>query len=80
VKVKVRYFGQFRDLTEKTNEVLEVKDGITVEEIRDFVRELYSRMASKEEIIVAVNGTFVPLKQVIKENDDVAFFPPVSGG
>ncbi len=80
LKVNVRYFGQFRDFTGKREEVLEVEEGITVEEIREHVRGIYAKIAAKEEVLVAVNGSFGSLDQVIKEWDEVAFFPPVSGG
>ena len=80
MKVNVRYFGQFRDFTGKQEEVLEVEVGITVEEIREHVRGIYAKIAAKEEVLVAVNGSFGSLDQVIKELDEVAFFPPVSGG
>ncbi len=80
MKVNVRYFGQFRDFTGKRDEVLEVEAGITVEEIREHVRGIYAKIAAKEEVLVAVNGSFGSLDQVIKEWDEVAFFPPVSGG
>ena len=80
LKVNVRYFGQFRDFTGKRDEVLEVEAGITVEEIREHVRGIYAKIAAKEEVLVAVNGSFGSLDQVIKEWDEVAFFPPVSGG
>jgi len=80
MKIYVRYFGQFRDFTGKREEVLEVKPGITVQEIREHVRGIYSKIAAKEEVLVAVNGSFGSLEQVIKETDEVAFFPPVSGG
>lgn len=80
LKVNVRYFGQFRDFTGKRDEALEVEAGITVEEIREHVRGIYAKIAAKEEVLVAVNGSFGSLDQVIKEWDEVAFFPPVSGG
>jgi molybdopterin synthase sulfur carrier subunit len=80
LKVNVRYFGQFRDFTGKQEEILEVEVGITVEEIREHVRGIYAKIAAKEEVLVAVNGSFGSLDQVIKEWDEVAFFPPVSGG
>ena len=80
MRVKVRYFGQFRDFTGKQDEALDVEKGITVEEIREHVRDIYPKIASKEEIMVAVNGSFVPLDLVIKKSDEMAFFPPVSGG
>ncbi len=80
MKINIRYFGQFRDITGKTEEELEVKDGITVEELRDFVRGKYSKIAAKREVLVALNNTFTALDVVVKPEDKVAFFPPVSGG
>lgn len=80
MKVNIRYFGQFRDFTGKREESLEVADNITVAGIREHVRGLYPKIAAKEEVLVAVNGNFGPLDQVINASDEVAFFPPVSGG
>jgi molybdopterin converting factor small subunit len=37
-------------------------------------------MAGRDQVLVAVNGVFVPLETVVREGDDAAFFPPVSGG
>jgi molybdopterin synthase sulfur carrier subunit len=80
MKVKIRYFGQFRDLAGKQEEFLETKNGITVKELREQIREIYPKIAAKNEVLVAVNGSFGTLDQVISETDEVAFFPPVSGG
>jgi len=80
VEINVKYFGQFRDFTGKREESLEVADGITVEAIREHVRGIYPKIAAKEQVLVAVNGNFGSLDQVINESDKVAFFPPVSGG
>jgi len=80
MRIKIRYFGQFRDFTGKREEVLEVKKDITVEEIREHVRGIYPKIAAKDEVLVAVNGNFGALDDVITEKDEVAFFPPVSGG
>ena len=80
MEINVRYFGQFRDFTGKREETLNVSDGITVEGIREHVRALYMKIAAKEEVLVAVNNNFEPLDRVIEPGDEVAFFPPVSGG
>jgi molybdopterin synthase sulfur carrier subunit len=80
MKVKIRYFGQFRDFTGKQEEVIETKKGITVREIREQIRDIYPKIALKSEVLVAVNGSFGSLDQEILETDEVAFFPPVSGG
>lgn len=44
------------------------------------MKGLYERMAGRDQVLVAVNGAFVPLETVVVEGDEVAFFPPVSGG
>ena len=76
----MKYFASFRDMTGKTEESLEVPEGITVEGLREHIKGLYVKMARREQVLVAVNGVFVPLRTVVREGDDVAFFPPVSGG
>jgi molybdopterin synthase sulfur carrier subunit len=80
LRIRVKYFASFRDMTGKREESLEVPDGVTVEGLREHVKGLYAKMAGREQVLVAVNGVFVPLETVIGEGDDVAFFPPVSGG
>jgi len=80
VRIKVTYYGQFRDITGLNEEEIEVKVGVTVVELRDQVREKYPRIAEKREILVAINNSFAPLETVVKQDDKVAFFPPVSGG
>jgi molybdopterin synthase sulfur carrier subunit len=80
MRINVRYFGQFRDITGLTEEEIETKEGITVIEFRDQVRKKYPRIAAKREVLVAVNNTFTSLDIVINPEDKVAFFPPVSGG
>jgi molybdopterin synthase sulfur carrier subunit len=80
VKIKISYFGQFRDITGLIEEEIETKDGVTVEELRDQIREKYPRIAAKREVLVAVNSSFALLDTVINPEDKVALFPPVSGG
>ena len=80
MRVRVKYFASFRDMTGKTEETLEVPEGITVEGLREHIKGLYVKMARREQVLVAVNGVFVPLETVVREGADVAFFPPVSGG
>ena len=36
--------------------------------------------ANSDSLVVAVNGEYVPLSHVLKEGDEVALIPPVSGG
>ena len=76
----MKYFASFRDMTGRREETLEVPDGVTVEGLREHVKGLYEKIALRDQVLVAVNGVFVPLETVVREGDEVAFFPPVSGG
>jgi molybdopterin converting factor subunit 1 len=80
VKIKIRYFGLFKEFTGKQEEIIDAKERITVKEIREQIQERYYKIAANNEVLVAVNGNFGSLDQVIKETDEVAFLPPVSGG
>ena len=80
MRIHVKYFASFRDITGRREEVMEVPDGVTVEGLRDHVKGLYERMAGRDQVLVAVNGAFAHLETVVEEGDEVAFFPPVSGG
>jgi len=80
LRIYVKYFASFRDITGRREEVMEVPDGVTVEGLREHVKGLYERMAGRDQVLVAVNGVFASLETVVEEGDEVAFFPPVSGG
>ena len=80
MRISVKYFASFRDITGRREETLEVPDGVTVTGLREYVKGLYERIADRDQVLVAVNGVFAPLETVVVEGDEVAFFPPVSGG
>ena len=61
-------------------EMLELPEGTTVEELRRRVLVAHRRLENVEQVLVAVNGSFADLRMVIVEGDEVALFPPVSGG
>ena len=61
-------------------ETLELPEGTTVEELRRRVLAAQRRLENLDQVLVAVNGSFADLRMVIVEGDEVALFPPVSGG
>jgi molybdopterin converting factor subunit 1 len=92
VWVKVLYFGVLRDLFGVADEAAEVPDGATVGELLGLLRGLASNNAmgkgaepGKEEqlwrsLAVAVNREYGSASNVLREGDEVALLPPVSGG
>lgn len=80
MKVKVRYFALFKEMLGISEEEIDIDPSTTVETFRDHVLGIHPKLAVRNEILVAINGSFVSLDTVINEEDVVAFFPPVSGG
>jgi len=64
----------------RREETLELPEGTTVEELRRRVLAAQRRLENLDQVLVAVNGSFADLRMVIVEGDEVALFPPVSGG
>jgi molybdopterin converting factor subunit 1 len=80
MKIKIHYFASLKDILEKDSEVMEVPRGIKSSELLKIIKNIYPKLAEKKQILVAVNGAFTQPDIIIKKGDNVALFPPVSGG
>ena len=81
MKLRVRYFASIREFTGLREEQMEVPEGCTAEALKRRVQGLHAALKGQEEnILVAVNGSFVEPARVLRQGDEVALFPPVSGG
>ena len=76
--IKVHYFARLRELTGKSEEVIE-QDSLTVRELLNWAEVTYPGFG-KDTIQVAVNEEYSLKDDVIKSGDVCAFIPPVSGG
>lgn len=81
MRLRVRYFASIREFTGLKEEQLDVPEGSTAEALKREAQKLHASLKGQEDnILVAVNGSFVELKRVLKAGDEIALFPPVSGG
>ena len=81
MRLRVRYFASIREFTGLKEEQLDVPEGSTAEALKKEAQKLHVSLKGQEDnILVAVNGSFVGLKWVLKAGDEIALFPPVSGG
>ncbi|MFN7105209.1 MAG: molybdenum cofactor biosynthesis protein [Pyrobaculum sp.] len=79
--IVVKYFSALRDVTGKIREELEIREGATLGDLLDWFFKTYPKAeAFREEMLVLVNGRTVDGTYVLKEGDEVAIMPPVSGG
>jgi molybdopterin converting factor subunit 1 len=81
VTVQLLYFGMLKDFFEAERDLVELHEGATVGELVALLRDrAASDMAVWKSIAVAVNREYSGLERVLKDGDEVALLPPVSGG
>ncbi len=81
MRLRVRYFASIREWTHLREEEVDLPEGSTAEALKREVERLHDKLDNPEgTILVAVNGGFVEPTRVLRQGDEVALFPPVSGG
>ena len=81
----VKYFSWIREHVGKSEENFDLpSDVTTINELINYLNDLndqYKHAFAKRSLIkIAVNKTYSPIESKINNNDEVAFFPPVTGG
>ena len=81
----IKYFSWIKEHVGKSEEQIELPDHINnVDELINHLNELdkkYSLILEKKKLIkIAVNKTYSSFDTNINNNDEIAFFPPVTGG
>ena len=81
--MKIIYFANMKQIIGINEESFELKKEIKVRELIDILKkrnENYSLAFNKSNIQCDVNCKYVDRNFVIKNTDEIAFFPPVTGG
>lgn len=79
--VDIRLFATMKDRAGKPNIQIEVAEPATVKTLLDAVVEQFPALESSVEIaLVSVNKAFANEDTAVNPGDEVAMFPPVSGG
>ena len=80
-EIHVRLFAGLHDLVGKRDLVLDMPAGATVGQLRDRLGIEYPAVqAMLSTLVCAVDEEYVPSDHVLREGDDVALIPPISGG
>ncbi len=79
--VKVKLFAAARDAAGQSDVEIELPDDATVGTLRGQLVAVFSGLKSLQHVLlVALNNDFADDTRVVTEADEVACFPPVSGG
>ncbi len=81
MNINVRYFAGHRDITGRAEERVELGAGATVGTLWEGLLARYPRLAGYSgRLLYAVNQEYSTLATELRDGDEVAFVPPVSGG
>jgi len=75
--INVRFFASLREQIGTGEMGLEFQARLTVEDVWNLSTNQRSLPAN---VLVAVNQEYVSFNESVQDGDEVAFFPPVTGG
>lgn len=81
MRVTVRLFARLRDIAGTSELTRDVPPGATVRALwNDLARDFPELDRYERSISSALNADYARMDAVVREGDEVAFLPPVSGG
>lgn len=80
IQLKILAFGITKDIVGGSYIEITLPLGATVINLKKHLQEKYPAMGDLASLWIAVNSEYGEDEQVLKERDDIALIPPVSGG
>ena len=77
MSIKIRYFASLKDYVGRSEDEIIYEKVLTVTEV--WQQATQNKVLSTN-ILVAVNMDYVNWDEPVNDRDEVAFFPPVTGG
>lgn len=77
MSIQVKFFASLRERLNQNDTAIEAAASQTV---RDVWQRVVGDRAMPTNVLVAINMEYVDAGHVVQDGDEVAFFPPVTGG
>ncbi len=77
MSIKVLYFASLKELFGRSEQQLSVDGLNTVEDVWKHVSEGYD---VSQQVLYSINQEYAQADSLVQAGDEVAFFPPVTGG
>lgn len=78
--LEILTFGIARDIIGSSVFKIEITEGSTVEDLKRLILERFPRFIALSSLMIAVNAEYGNEETLLKESDEIALIPPVSGG
>ena len=80
-EVKVLFFARHREQMGCAELAMPLAETISLAELKVLIKQQYPAFANlRQPIMAAVNQDFADDERLVRAGDEVAFFPPVTGG
>lgn len=80
MKIRVLTFGIARDITNADTIQVELPAGSNAATLQTRLQEQYPAFKRLNSLRIAVNAEYADPDTLLRENDEIALIPPVSGG
>jgi molybdopterin synthase sulfur carrier subunit len=77
MSITVKYFARLREQMGKAEEQVDFRSGLSAGEVW---RQVSGNGQPAPNVLIAVNMQYAKPEVELKDGDEVAFFPPVTGG
>jgi len=78
MQVTIKYFASLRELMGESSRIINIDEKSSVDDIWQLLKD--SKQVELDNVMATVNMEYVKNDKELKEGDEVAFFPPVTGG
>jgi sulfur-carrier protein len=81
--IRVLFFAQLREQLGCEQLALALTEPISISQLRQLLVEQHPQWGNflgSDKLLFAINQTMAKASQLIRDGDEVAFFPPVTGG
>ena len=81
MKITVRVYGRYKDITGKDRVQLDVTDGNTLQDvINSFIKQYPIVQKDKGRMMAIKNKMFASFDTIVSEEDEISLSPPVVSG
>jgi molybdopterin converting factor small subunit len=79
LSIKIKYFGMIGEKTKKDNEIINIKESVTIKELKSVILHKHPGL-KKLDFQIARNLSIAAEDEKVIDNDELALLPPFAGG